>query len=370
LRAVPLIPPSPMLLGILGALLVAAASLDAVWTTLGLDGAGPLSGRISRAVWGGLLRVHRLRPSHRMLSFGATLILVAILATWLGMLLLGWTLVFSATPDAVVHIQGAEPVGFVERFYFTGFVLTTLGVGDFVPQGLWRVAVVLCSMNGLLVITLSIAYFIPVIEAGMAGRRLATYITGLGQTPQEIVLRAWTGAEEAGLDEAARDANLQQLGVLLVALSEMVNAHTHRHVAYPVVHYVHGESPEAAVALRMAAVDEAVTLFEHAVAPEARPHPLVLHSLRCALTGYIKVLRDVYVEPTRQPPLAPALEPLRQRGVPLVDEAGYHRALADLADRRRILLSLVVHDGWTWADVVGDGPAPLAEAPGQEVSKD
>jgi hypothetical protein len=352
-----------MLLGLLGGLLVAAASLDAVWTTIGLGGAGPISGRVSRGVWGAMLQVHRRRPSHRMLSFGATAILLAILLVWLGMLLLGWTLLFSATPEAVVHVRGEVAAGFVERLYFTGFVMTTLGMGDFVPTGGWRVAVVLCSMNGLLVITLSIAYFIPVIEAGMAGRRLATYITGLGRTPHEIVLRAWIGGEDVRLDEAVREGNLQQLGVLLVSLSEMVNSHTHRHVAYPVVHYVHGESPDAAVALRVAAVDEAVTLFEHAVAPEARPHPLVLHSLRCALSGYLKVLRDIYVAPTGEAPPPPSLEPLRRRGVPLVDEAAYARAVEELADRRRILYSLVLHDGWVWEEVSGREPAPLpAEA--------
>jgi hypothetical protein len=336
-------------LGIVGLALVLVATIDAVWTTLSLDGAGPVAGLVSGSVWRLLLAMNDARG--RILSFGATFILMAILGVWLGMLLAGWTLIFGAVPGAVAHFDTGEAAGVIERLYFAGFTLTTLGMGDFVPVGAWRIGVVLCAVNGLLVITLSISYFVPVLDAGMAGRRLATYIAGLGLRPQDIVLRAWYGYDgEPGSD----DWDHHQLDTYLIELTEMINSHTHRHVAYPVVHYFHSSNPDQSTALRIVAVDEAVTLFEHAVAPEVRPHPLVLHGLRAALTGYLTVQGDIFVQPAENVPPPPSLEPLRRRGVPLCEEAQYHEAVETMADRRRLLLNLVRHDGWRWTDVEGE----------------
>lgn len=328
-----------MLLLVLGAALVAAVIYDAVWTTLVLKGAGPLSGRVAASTWRALRRLHRPGSRHRLLALSGTIILLAILGLWLLGLLLGWTLVFAAAPGAVVDGRTGEPATLLQRIYFAGYTVTTLGIGDMVPTGPWRVLTVAAAMTGLVFITLSITYFVPLIEAVTDGRRLATFVAAMGRSPQDLLLNAWDGQRFEGLD------------VYFASLAGMLDAHTHQHHSYPVMHYFHSDDAESAVPLRLAVLDEALTLLRYGVARECRPAPLVLHTLHCAVTGYLRVVQAAYVAPASDPPPPPDLGPLRRAGIPLVDEEAFREALVALEGRRRLLRGLVEHDGWTWADV-------------------
>jgi hypothetical protein len=136
----------------------------------------------------------------------------------------------------------------------------------------------------------------------------------------------------------------------------MVNAHTHVHRGYPVIHYYHSRDPRAAVPLRLAVLDEAVSLMRFAVRPEVRPHPMTLHVLEEATSGYLRALQSVYISPVETAPPPPDLAPLREAGIPLLAEEEIEEAFRKLAPRRRLLCGLVEHDGWRWADV------PLAES--------
>lgn len=52
-----------------------------------------------------------------------------------------------------------NPAGTVERLYFTGYTVFTLGNGDFRPgAGTWQLATVAATGTGLVLITLAITY--------------------------------------------------------------------------------------------------------------------------------------------------------------------------------------------------------------------
>jgi hypothetical protein len=327
------------LLGIVGLALVLAATVDAIWTTLSLNDAGPITGRLSGKLWLGARWMHSRRPAHGMLTAAGTLIVLATLVAWLLMMWTGWTLIFASDEGAIVDLQTREPVDFVGRIYFAGYSITTLGTGDVVPVGIWRVATILCAFSGLVMITLAITYFGPILQAVTAGRRLATFIASMGRSPQEIILKAW------------HEGSLQGIESFLANLAEMINSHTHRHHAYPIVHYFHSADPASAVPLRLAVLDEMLTLVHHGLKPEARPEPLALYVLESAMSAYLHVLGNVYISPAVEPPPPPDLGMLRAAGLPAVSDEEFAAEVGRLADRRRLLKGLVEHDGWNWADV-------------------
>lgn len=281
----------------------------------------------------------RAAPSHGLLTAAGTLIVLGTLLTWILMMWAGWTLIFASDHEAIVDLQTREPVDFVGRIYFAGYSITTLGTGDVVPVGNWRVATILCATSGLVIITLAIAYFGPILSAVTAGRQLATYIDSMGRSPQELILNAWSGDSLRGIDS------------FLAHLAQMLHAHTQRHHAYPVIHYFHTGDPAAAVPLRLAALDEALAVMRHGLRPEAQPHPLALHLLEEAISRYLHTLGAVYIEPAAEAPPPPELTPLCAAGLPVVSGEVFTAAIARLELRRRLLKGLVEHDGWTWADV-------------------
>jgi len=323
----------------IGVALIAIATVDAIWTTLSTKDAGPISGWVAGHLWFGLRRAHGASRSHRLLSAGGTIIVLATLLTWLFFFWAGWTLVFASSHEAIVDLQTREPVDFVGRIYFAGYAMTTLGTGDVVPVGGWRIVTILCAASGLVIITLAITYFGPLLGAVTAGRQVATYIASMGTTPQQLIIKAWHEGDLRGLDS------------YLANLAEMLNSHTQRHHAYPVVHYFHTSDPESAVPLRLAVLDEAITLMRVAVTPEARPHPMSLHVLESATTAYLNILSAVYIDRAEDAPPLPDLAPLREAGIPLLPEEQIQAAFESRAARRQLLLGLVEHDGWSWADV-------------------
>jgi hypothetical protein len=242
-----------MLLFTVGILLIAAAAVDAIWTTLSVKDAGPITGRLSGRLWLAMRRVHSRRPSHGLLTAAGTLIVLATLLTWILMMWAGWTLVFASDHGAIVDLQTREPVDFVGRIYFAGYSITTLGTGDVVPVGGWRVATIFAAASGLVIITLAISYFGPILTAVTASRQLATYIASMGRSPQELIVNAW------------HEGSLQGIESFLAHVADLINSHTHRHHGYPVIHYFHTGNPVSAVPLRLAVLDEALTIIHYAL---------------------------------------------------------------------------------------------------------
>ena len=125
-----------VLIGI-GAALVLLAFVDAVMTTMTAGtGGGPLTSRLGRGLWRVLLRVSGGRSS-RLLSYAGALILLATVAVWVLLPWGGWTLMVFGS-DAVVDSTTGGPASVPATIYYAGFVVFTLGVGDFVSTtGTW-----------------------------------------------------------------------------------------------------------------------------------------------------------------------------------------------------------------------------------------
>jgi hypothetical protein len=232
-----------VLLFALGSVLLLLALIDALWTTLALEQAGPIAGRFAGAHWNGYIWLRRRLDSHRVLAVAAPVILVGVVLMWAAMLWLGWVLIFSADPDSIIHGSTNEPANLLNRAYFVGYTLVTLGIGDYVPQGNWQLATVFCSLHGLFELTIGLSYLLPVLGAATEGQQIASTIAALGDTPTAVLTNAWTGDD------------FGTLGDHLMNIEGALALHSNAHKAYPVLHYFHSTNPADAPPLRLAILE-------------------------------------------------------------------------------------------------------------------
>lgn len=321
---------------VLGLLLVALATVDAVLTTIAASaGGGPLTRLLGRVVWPLVIRTSRgTRPSLLHRRSGVLMVLLT-LGLWVCLQLAGWLIVFTSSERAVLDATTSLPASFVERMYYVGFVVFTLGVGDFVAgDAPWQLLTVLGTFLGLFLVTLAVTYILSVVSAAVERQALASTISGLGSTAEGIVLNGWAG-------DAFSAAFVQHL----VQLSGQVATLAEQHLAYPVLHFFVGDTRSTVAPLAVARLDDALLLLQRGVAPAARP-PV-------SATGPVGSSIDRYLESTMaptasdvEPPPRPSLAALAAGGVPVVDEAAFAEAIMARGDRRRQLAGLVLSQGW------------------------
>lgn len=335
------------LLGIAGIALVMFTFVDALWTTLSQQGAGPFSKRMSRAVWRAGMALTRQWSSSALTRSIGTFALMAAALAWVGMLWAGWVLVFSAEPGVVVRGATGAPADLASRIYFVGYTLFTLGLGTYEPVGPgWEITTAVATFTGLFLVTLTISYLVPVLSAVVSKRSLATALCTLGDTPSDILRRAWNGEDFSALEQ------------VLPTFVPLLNQHAHQHLAYPVIHYFHDPAPEVSLGLPLSRLSEALDVLACGVHESARPSELVLGSARGSIRGFLSTLEGAYIHTDGSPPPPPEDRGLLAHlGVPLLAEPEYRARVADCSDARCLLVALLSDTDKTWTDAVVPHPS-------------
>lgn len=324
-------------LNVLGVIILLAVTLDVLVTILTVGGGGPITSRLSAGIWAIALKVHHRYPNHRILGIIGLSLLVIMTLLWFALTWLGWMLLFMSDEGAVITASELVPANFWERVYFVGYTLSTLGQGNYQPQGqTWQIATAIASMNGFFLVTLTFAYLLPVVSAASEKRSCATYIASLGGTADEIVTRAWNGEDFGQFDQH------------LIALSGMLTQLGESHLTYPILHYFHSIERYRSMALSLVALDDALTLLQYGIPRKHQPDPAALRSVRRASAAFLATLKSAYLNPTEEIPPLPVLELVRLEGIPTVGDSQFQQASQHLEERRRVLLELVRNDGWTW----------------------
>src|SRR5581483_3828156 len=137
-------------------------------------------------------------------------------------------------------------------------------------------------------------------------------------------------------------------GPHLVSLTGMLALLGESHLTYPVLPFFSSTKCSAAVAPGVAALDEALTILECGLQQGCSLDLPSLGAARMAITEFLETLKPALIRPAAEVPPSPSLRGLRDSGVPVVDDALFDSALAGLAARRRLLLALVLNEGWTW----------------------
>lgn len=319
-----------------GASLLAVAGADIVWTTLWVQGgAGPLTSRLMNVSWRALRRVVGGRRT--LLTLSGPLVLAATLAVWIGLLVAGWALLFAGGESALVDTQGAGPVSWSERIYFTTYTLFTLGNGGYAPSGgVWRLLTAAATASGMLLVTLLVTYVLSVLDAVTQKRAFASSVSGLGERSEAILRRSWDGEDFDGLD------------LPLNTLASELDTLTANHKAYPILHYFHSRRARNAPAVNIVVLDEMLTTLRHGTTEGHGPPDVIVDDARSSVEDYLETLHSAFIDPADSQPPAPPLSELAEAGLPTVSEAEFEDALDGVARRRRRLRGLVESDRREW----------------------
>ena len=326
-----------IILAIIGIVILVYTTFDVLVTTLTVGGGGPITSRFSSGIWWIVLQIHHRKSSHRLLSITGLVLLTGIALAWYILTWIGWTLIFCAENSAVINASSKIPADIWERIYFVGYTISTLGMGDYQAQGrIWQIATAISSASGFFLVTLSIAYLLPIVSAASEKRAFATYISSLGGTADEILIRAWNGQ------------SFGELSSHLSSLTPTLTEQGEKHLAYPVLHYFHSVERARSLPLSLIALDEALTLLQYGIPDKYQPEPAALGAARRASAAFLKTLKSAYLEPASYNPQLPSLEILRSKGIPTVSDEEFWSRTKIITKRRRFLLALAENDGWTW----------------------
>lgn len=325
---------------ILGVILLIITATDLINTSLSVRGAGFITKRLSMTIWTVLLAIYKKTGATKILELGGSFILVAILINWLLLIWTSASLLFISQPNSLMHVESNLPTKIVDKIFYTGYTLSSLGLGDIEPDGpFWDILTAILSFTGLILISIAITYLIPVVSGEIIKRRISVYITTLGCSVEDILLNYWNGK------------NFKELEQPFISLTGTIILHAQNHKAYSVLHFFHSSDKKEAFALNLTNLDEVITILLHRIPPEQHPSFNVIMGLRRAITSYLVTLPEAYITRGDETPPLPKLTALENKGIQLIQGETVDVAYKKTKSRRRLLLSLIKDDGWEWKDL-------------------
>jgi hypothetical protein len=171
-------------------------------------------------------------PRRQLSNSLAPVLFFLAFATWMALLLVGFSLMFDALAVAF------EPplAGFDEAIYFAGSSLLTLGVTEVDAHGLARWVLLWAGLSGFAVITATITFILQ-IQTGLHEREASVLtLSGLAGTPASgIVL----------LENFAALGLRAELRPFFKEWRDWSTATLHSHVAHPMLVYFHSVDAES-----------------------------------------------------------------------------------------------------------------------------
>jgi hypothetical protein len=321
----------------LGLAMLALVLIDILWTTLWIDGAaGPLTRLVTILSWWPL-RNTMGRISNRLLSISGAWILSWIFLAWVTILFLGWYLIFSANIASVIDSKTEQVSNWVDKIYFVGYSLTTLGNGDFKPaKGTYQLLTPIITVTGFVTLSLSLTYSISVISAAVNKMNVASKITSLGETAEDFVIRLWQGN------------NFNSTDMVLNTISSELNMLNEQHKAYPVLHYFHTSEHKKSLAYALTILDDALNIYEFAMEKMERPSHFIIFNCRQIIADYLKTISSTEFYEKGLIPPAISIHKLKEAGIKTLEENKISRDMHQQRDRRKLLYQMVKNDGWDW----------------------
>lgn len=224
-----------LLLVLIGIVLVVTTLVDVFCSLVRTPlRAGPFTTFGERIVCRGLYRLFRRTGRRNVLaSIGPASVAARAFMVLLG-LFAGWSAILFADPTWVVLSKTGEPAGSWERLYFVGYSISTLGLGDVVPNAVpARLATVGASLTGFTVITFVVGSISPLSDV-IADRNAVA-----------ALMIAHEDARKAGASaKSVLDDTLDQIASPLIRLANAVET-------LPVQHRMHAERERYALSVAL-----------------------------------------------------------------------------------------------------------------------
>jgi len=320
-------------------LLILLAIYEISVTTLSSQGAGYLTDKVSKGIWQAFLKISNRDGSKNILNYVGVICILFIIGFWILLLLTGFSLMFFASPDSVVDTITEEPAGINEKIYYTGKTLSILGTGDFKPNcDFWRVYSFCVSFSGLVFITMTISYVLPILDADTQQRKLSKSISFLGSDLYDIVGKSWNSS------------NFINYKLEFSSLSEKILRHSENLESYPILQFFHSSNISESDILNITALDEALNLM--LLNDSVTSHDLTLLSLRKSISAYIKTQYAHFNRSATNTPPLPDLNHPTLKGIGIYNNPqNIHNLFLNIDKRRRVLAFLLQNVGWEWQDI-------------------
>jgi len=322
---------------IIGVALILLVTADMLSTILRINGGSFLSNFITKNIWKLFLVLSKNNGRSRIMSSTGFVVILMLFIIWVGLIWAGYSLIYLSSVSSVVDTATLLPSNWVGKIYFVGYTLSSLGNGDLKSGGdSWRILSNVMSLHGTFLVTLSISYIIPVLDAVIKKRTLSAYIYQLGRTPEELIKNCYNGKDFSILHDQFQ------------SLHTMILEHSERHLAYPVIRYFHSNELKYSAPLCMAILDEVVTIQEvYKIDKSDKAYNWQI--LKKSLNSYLDILSKSNVHPTDEAPPFKYSEDLDFSE--LTSDKKHIKILKGLDTRRRFLAGSVKEDGWKWEDV-------------------
>lgn len=230
----------------IGFIIIVLIFLDFFHTTLSGNGFGIFS-RVINQLINRLILQNRNRKI--FLYSGITHLLVTTFL-WLSFLVLGAFIIFTAGEEMVVNQTTGLPATKVERFYFTAYVLSTLGIGDFVPgNDHSRILTGILSFSGFVLITTGLTYLLSIINAVLSKKQLAFFISSMGKDVEEIYNFFKNQDELSSLISDASD------------LRQQILKNSSSYLAFPMSNYFLTKNHDSALIVQLARLYEVLMII-------------------------------------------------------------------------------------------------------------
>lgn len=319
-----------------GILLTVFTAFDFFYTTLSFRGAGPLTKVTTDIISSTFLFVNRHTGDRSILSFAGVTQILILTCIWIGLLWIGFFLILSSSEISIVHTATNEPANWVNRLYFSGYILSTVGNGDFRPtNGAWQLVVVAYSFSGFIFITTTISYLVNLTSAVLDKRTLALFISNMGKSAEEIVTNTYSGG------------SFSRLIRLIPHLQKKINRLNQNHYAYPLSHYFTSISVDDSLPINLFNLDEALTIIKYQIDKEPSVEEDI-RPLRDAIKDFLNTIKTNFVtEFKHDKKLKPDREKLKEQGISLIDEPKFSDQDASTLEQRRYLFyGFLKSNGW------------------------
>jgi hypothetical protein len=326
-----------------GVVLLAVIAYDFFYTTLSFNGAGYLSRLTSRLLSALFLFLNRYIPRRKALRYSGITHILFLLGIWIGLLWIGFFLLLASDPGSVVEAGTGSAASTLTKLYVSGYTLSTLGVGDYVPgsEG-WQIIMATFSFAGFIFITTAMTYLMSLTTAVIHKRSLSLFIANMGGSPEELVANFYDGDRFSILtDISAR-------------LREMINKHNQNHYAHPAVHYFYSTARDESLSINLANVDEAITIIILFVEPK-RWREQDITPLRDAISKFLATTSHHYPQIRKKiAAYSPDIKYLKSRNIPIKEHPALSSSSYEMNERRSSLEGLLYSNGWSWSDVYQD----------------
>ncbi|MBE9189125.1 two pore domain potassium channel family protein [Gloeocapsopsis crepidinum LEGE 06123] len=199
----------------------------------------------------------------RILSYMGPTLLVATVTVWILLLLIGFALISWVALDNEIQMQGKDtPTDFATAIYYSGYSLSTLGIGDIRPQtGTYRLLMILEAVLGFSVFTITLTYLQSVYNQLIQRNIFALSLHHrTGKTANAAVLLAGLGSNGSFDSSTRQDLNNMAQSLLNILESNH---------SYPVMGYFRLQESYYALARVVFLTMDTVTLIKSALNEES-----------------------------------------------------------------------------------------------------